>query len=104
MTAIEREFAGRVRTFELRNDHSPTGLIYESEGMTLADLARRGAAFDLGASHVRHVLVHALCRGRMRNLLAAEDLVDEAMREQPFAGLVPLAVDIIGAAYAGAER
>jgi hypothetical protein len=102
MIAIEREFAGRKRTFALRNDHSATGLVYEGEGVTLTDLVQR--ARRLTANDVRHVLVHGLCQGRMRNLIAAQDLVDEEMRGKPLADFVPLAVDIVTSAYAGVDR
>lgn len=103
-TSIEREFAGRVRVLDLRNDHSPTGLLYEQDGTTLAELVRLVGSMSLGAGHVRHVLVHGLCQGRMRNLIAAQDLVDAEMSARPFAELMPLAVEVITAAYGGAER
>jgi hypothetical protein len=103
MIAIEREFAGCKRTFALLNDYSATGLVYEGEGVTLPDLAQKAVKWELGAAQVRHVLVHALCQGRMRNLIAAQDLVDAEMAERPYIDFVPLAAEILEAAYAGRQ-
>jgi hypothetical protein len=112
MTFVEAEFAGQLRRFELvapSNDFTPS---FEDRERNLAELAARAATKRLGAEDVRHVLAFGLQRGRglyvdpdtgkgVFALHEARALVSEAMRGRPLAEFIPLAVDIIEAAYVG---
>lgn len=108
-TSINAKFAGEVRRFQLVAP-MPSRMYagFETEGGNIVELAHRVKAGTLGLRQVRHILIHALVGGELASGQYAypsdfERLVDEEMLDKPLTIFVPLAVDIITAAYAGAE-
>lgn len=108
-TSVNAEFAGKKRRFQLVAT-MPSRMYggFEIDGGNLVELAQRVRNGTLGLRQVRHILVHGLVGGELAAGQRAypsdfEALVDDEMRDKPLTSFTPLAVDIITAAYAGAE-
>jgi hypothetical protein len=102
VTFVDAEFAGEVRRFEIGlSGNNPLFGFEDSKHGNLSEFATRAAGGSLGHARVRHVLVHGLMSGNPSKWLRAQQIVDEAMRGRPLAEFIPLAIDIIEAAYAG---
>lgn len=101
--SITREFAGEAREFQLP-PANPVRLYrgIEAEGLgTLSELSRRAAQGRLGSREVEAVLAHGLSRGHPVTFLRMREIVRETMQSRPLVEFMPLAVDIVAAAYVG---
>jgi hypothetical protein len=102
---IEREFAGEIWRFQLP-PANPTRLYrgIEGEGIgNLSELAMRARNGTLSARAVECIIAHALSQGHPITLMRMRDVVHDEMAGKPLAEFIPLALEIVLAAYAGLE-
>lgn len=103
-TFVEREFAGEVRRFQLMPpDRFKLYKGVEGDVGNLSDLLTRSVMDTLSFSTVSHILSHGLSGGHPITLMRMRKLVANEMLNKPLGIFTPLAIDIIAAAYAGAD-